>query len=166
MQNITLYHAAQEMQQRIALCADEDGCLDIDKLNAIECAFHDRAIAYVAVHKTLGHQEAALEAVRAEYDAQIARVKANRERLKEALMGAMRVTGTTLVKSDDGILAATLYPDRDESVELDEGAVFPAGLCNDPKPPAPSKSKIKAAILAGEAVAGARIVRKDRLQIK
>jgi len=166
MQNITLYHAAQEMQQRIALCADEDGCLDIDKLNAIECAFHDRAIAYVAVHKTLGHQEAALEAVRAEYDAQIAKVKANRERLKEALMGAMRVTGTTSVKSDDGILTATLYPDRDESVELDEGAVFPAGLCNDPKPPAPSKSKIKAAILAGEAVAGARIVRKDRLQIK
>lgn len=166
MKNITLYHAAQEMQQRIALCADEDGCLDIDKLNAIECAFHDRSIAYVAVHKTLGHQEAALEAVRAEYDAQIAKVKANRERLKEALMEAMRVTGTTLVKSDDGILTATLYPDRDESVELDPDATFPAALCGAPKPPAPSKTLIKAAILAGEAVAGARIVRKDRLQIK
>ena len=164
--NITLYHAAQDMQQRIALCADEDGCLDIDKLNAIECAFHDKAVAYVAVHKTLGHQEAALEAVRAEYDAQIAKVKANRERLKEALMEARRVTGTTLVKSDDGILTATLYPDRDESIELDPDATFPAALCVAPKPPAPSKTLIKAAILAGEAVAGARIVRRDRLTIR
>lgn len=35
-----------------------------------------------------------------------------------------------------------------------------------PKPPGPSKSKIKTAILAGEPVAGARIVRNDRLTIK
>jgi len=39
-------------------------------------------------------------------------------------------------------------------------------LCNDPKPPEPSKTKIKNAILAGEPVAGAYIVRKDRLTIK
>ncbi|MGL4272043.1 MAG: siphovirus Gp157 family protein, partial [Pseudomonas paracarnis] len=44
-------------------------------------------------------------------------------------------------------------------------AEFPPELCNDPKPPTPSKAKIKAAIKAGEAVAGARIVRKDRLTI-
>ena len=55
--------------------------------------------------------------------------------------------------------------ERDESVELEPDAEFPAALCNDPKPPTPSKTKIKAAIKAGEAVAGARIVRKDRLTI-
>ncbi len=164
---ITLYKASQAMQDKIALCVDEEtGELDMDKLNAIECAFNDKAIAYVAVFKTLGHNLSSLEAVRDEYNAQIDKLKDNRDKLKEALEGAMRVTGTTLVKSDDGILTATLYPDRDESIELDPDATFPAALCNDPKPPAPSKIKIKAAILAGEAVAGARIVRKDRLQIK
>ena len=78
----------------------------------------------------------------------------------------MSITGTEKISSDDGLLSATLYLDRDESVEIDEGVIFPAVLCNDPKPPEPSKSRIKTAILNGEAVAGARIVRKDRLQIK
>jgi hypothetical protein len=76
------------------------------------------------------------------------------------------MTSTEKIKSDDGLLTATLYRDRDESVEIDEGATFPAALCNDPKPPEPSKTKIKAAILAGEPVAGARIVKRDRLAIK
>lgn len=148
------------------LCTDEDGVIDVDKINAIECTFHERAIATVAVDKTLGHQLAALRSVMSEYEARIKRLDDNRARLREYLLGAMRVTGITKVKSDDGILSATLYPERDESIELEEGATFPPELCNDPKPPGPSKSKIKAAILAGQPVAGARIVRHDRLTIK
>ena len=64
-----------------------------------------------------------------------------------------------------GLFGAKLYPERDESVEIDADAEFPPELCNDPKPPTPSKTKIKAAIKRGEAIAGARIVRKDRLSI-
>jgi hypothetical protein len=78
----------------------------------------------------------------------------------------MSITGTAKISSDDGLLSAVLLTDRDESVEIDEGATFPAELCNKPKPPEPSKTLIKAAILAGEPVAGARIVRKDRLSIR
>ena len=162
----TLYQAAQDVQQAMMLCTDEDGVIDVDKINAIECTFHERAIATVAVDKTLGHQLAALRSVMSEYEARIKRLDDNRARLREYLLGAMRVTGITKVKSDDGILSATLYPERDESIELEEGATFPPELCNDPKPPGPSKSKIKAAILAGQPVAGARIVRHDRLTIK
>ena len=77
----------------------------------------------------------------------------------------MRATGITEVKHETGLFSAKLHLDRDESVELDDGADFPPELCDDPKPPAPSKSKIKAAIKAGEPVAGARLVRKDRLTI-
>jgi len=163
----TLYQAAADMQQKIILCVDPDtGELDIDKLNAIECSFHERAVATVAVDKTMGHQLAALRSVMSEYEARIKRMDDNRTRLRENLAGAMRVTGVNKVTSDDGILCATLYIGRDESVEIDEGATFDASLCNDPKPPGPSKSKIKAAILSGEPVAGARIVRHDRLTIK
>ena len=165
--NITLYRAAEDVQQKMALCTDpETGELDIDKLNAIECTFHDRGIAYVAVYKNLGLTEAALDSVITEYEAQRDKVRANRQRLKDSLMGAMHYTGTHKITSDDGVLSATFFPERDESVELDPDATFPGSLCNDPKPPTPSKTKIRAAILAGEPVAGARLVKRDRLQIK
>jgi hypothetical protein len=162
----TLYQAAQDVQQAMFLCTDEDGVIDIDKINAIQCTFHEKAVATVAVDKTIAHQLTALRSVVAEYEARIKRLDDSRARLRTNLMGAMRSTGFHSIKSDDGILSATLYPGRDESVEIEDGATFPPSLCNDPKPPGPSKTKIKAAILAGEAVAGARIVRHDRLTIK
>jgi hypothetical protein len=164
--NITLYKAAQDVQNAIALCVDDDGVLDADKLDDIEATFHDRAVAVVAVYKGKGHTIDMLKSYLVEIQDRIAREEKNRERLKDYLQGAMTITGTTSIKSDDGLLQATLSPGRDESVEIDEGATFPYALCNDPKPPEPSKTLIKAAILKGEAVAGARIVRKDRLTIK
>lgn len=88
------------------------------------------------------------------------------EKLREYLAENMKASGITEIKADDRSFVVKLYPDRDESVELDADVVFPPELCNEPKPPTPSKSKIKAAILAGDPVAGARIVRKDRLTIK
>lgn len=88
------------------------------------------------------------------------------EHLRRYLADNMRASGITEIKADDRSFAIKLFIDRDESVHIDEGAEFPPELCADPKPPLPSKSKIKSAILAGEPVAGARIVRKDRLQIK
>ena len=88
------------------------------------------------------------------------------QHLRDYLANNMLATGITEIKAEDRSFVVKLYPGRDESIELDEGIEWPASLCNDPKPPAPSKTKIKAAILAGEAVAGARIVRKDRLTIR
>lgn len=86
------------------------------------------------------------------------------ERLRDYLAANMAMSGISEIKGEGFI--AKLYRDRDESVELEEGATFPPELCADPKPPAPSKTKIKAAILKGEPVAGAQIVRRDRLTIK
>jgi len=88
------------------------------------------------------------------------------EKLREYLAENMKASGISEIKADDRSFIVKLYPERDEVVELDEGALFPASLCVEPKPPAPSKTKIRAAILAGEPVSGARIVRKDRLTIK
>lgn len=86
--------------------------------------------------------------------------------LRKYLGENMARLGITKIEASDLSFQVIRYPERDESVELDEGATFPPELCGDPKPPAPSKSKIKAAILAGQAVNGARIVKRDRLAIK
>ena len=164
---ISLYHASRDVQNKIALCVDpETGEFDTDKLDMIEASFNERAVAVAAVYKGKGHTVEMLESYLLEIQSQIKREKANQERLKDYLQACMSITGTKQIKSDDGLLTATPYPERDEVVEIDEGITFPAALCNDPKPPTPSKTKIKNAILAGEAVAGAQIVRKDRLQIK
>jgi len=103
----------------------------------------------------------------------IARIKARQdayerkaEKLRAYLAENMKVSGIHEIKAADGSFVVKLYPDRDESVVIEDGVVFPASLCNEPKPPTPSKTKIKVAILAGEPVAGASIVRKDRLVIK
>lgn len=87
-------------------------------------------------------------------------------RLREYLQENMAACGISEIKANDGSFAVKLYIGRDEAVELDDNAQFPPELCNDPKPPAPSKTKIKAAILAGQPIAGAKIVRRDRLVIK
>ena len=88
------------------------------------------------------------------------------EHLRDYLAQNMAVAGITEIKAEDRGFVVKLYEGRDESVEIDEGVTFPPELCNEPKPPAPSKTKIRAAILAGQPVAGARIVRRDRLTIK
>lgn len=94
-------------------------------------------------------------------------IKQNKiDHLRDYLASNMELAGIVQIKADDGTFSAKLYLDRDESVEIEDGATFPPELCNDPKPPTPSKSKIKDAILAGEPVSGARIVRKPRLVIK
>ena len=163
---ISLYHAAQHVQNQIALCVDEDGVLDTDKIDAIACTFKDRAVAVVAVYKGKGHTIDTLKAYQQELADRIAREQKDQERLKDYLQAAMTLAGAEKIKSDDGLLTATLQAGRDESVEIDDGVTFPPELCSDPKPPGPSKTKIKAAILKGEPVAGARIVRKDRITIK
>lgn len=86
--------------------------------------------------------------------------------LRKYLGENMARLGITKIEAADLSFQVIRYPERDESVELDDDAIFPPELCNDPKPPAPSKSKIKAAIIAGHPVSGARIVKRDRLAIK
>ena len=163
---ISLYHAAQDVQNQIALCVDEDGVIDTDKLDAIACSFQDRAVATIAVYKGKGHTIDTLKSYLQEITDRIKREQKDQERLKDYLLASMSIAGVDKIKSDDGLLNATRYPARDESVEIDEGVIFPPELCNAPKPPEPSKTKIRQAILAGEPVTGARIIYKDRITFK
>lgn len=87
-------------------------------------------------------------------------------KLREYLAQNMAACEISEIKANDSSFSVKLYVGRDEAVELDDNVQFPPELCNEPKPPAPSKTKIKAAILAGQPIAGARIVRRDRLVIK
>ena len=164
MSNITLFDAAQAVREAVSKVDPDTGEI-CEAYTASRELFEHKAVACVAYAVEENHS---LDAARAMLKAMQARLEAREKRLSKFetyLADCMRATGVMEVKHEYGLFVAKLYPERDESVELEDGAQFPLELCNDPKPPTPSKTKIKAAIKAGEAVAGARLVRKDRLAI-
>lgn len=162
---LTLYKAT-ELARLENFVDAETGEIDTDAFEQAGIVLAEKQRAVVAYVK---NQEALIGMLKtAEQDLSAKRKTAEKriESLKAYLMDNMRATGTEEIKSADGTFSAKLYLARDESVVLDDGAAFPPELCNPPKPPEPSKTLIKAAILRGEAVQGASIVRKDRLAIK
>ncbi len=164
MANITLFDAAQQVREALNQ-ADPDTGEIVESYASSRALFEQKAVGCVAYAKEEAVTIAAAKAMLKEMADKIASREKRLERFEAYMADCMKATGITEVRHETGLWGAKLYPDRDESVELEEGATFPPELCNDPKPPAPSKTKIKAAIKAGQPVAGARIVRKDRLTI-
>ena len=161
---ITLFQAAQSVREALTT-VDPDTGEYTDAYTASRELFQLKAGACVAFYAEESAAIDAADKLLKSMAETVSKRKARLARFHDYMADCMKATGVTKV-SADGLLTATLYADRDESVELDEGAEFPPELCADPKPPLPSKTKIKQAILAGEPVAGARIVRNDRLTIK
>ena len=162
--NLTLFDAAQQVREALHQVDPDTGELS-EAYTESRALFEQKAVTCVAYAKeqaaSIASARAMLKTMAEKIDAEEARL----DRFKTYLADCMKATGTTEVKHELGLFSAKLHIGRDESIEIDEGATFPPELCNAPKPPAPSKTAIKAAIKAGEAVAGARIVRKDRLTI-
>ena len=164
MNKLTLFDAAQSVRESLSAVDPETGELT-DAYTSSRELFERKGGACVAFAVDESAQIDAARNMLKAMTEQVAKRQARLDRFHSYMLDCMKNAGITKV-SADGLATATLYENRDESVELEDGAVFPPELCADPKPPLPSKTKIKAAILAGEPVAGARIVRKDRLQIK
>ena len=164
MTALTLFDLAAQVRESVNQIDPDTGEI-IESYTENRALFEHKAVACVAYAKeeaaTLASAKAMLKDMAAKVEAREKRL----ERFEAYLADCMKATGITEVKHELGLFGAKLYPERDESVEIDADAEFPPELCNDPKPPTPSKTKIKAAIKAGEAVAGARIVRKDRLTL-
>lgn len=161
---LTLFDLAAQVRESVSQVDPETGEI-IEAYTESRALFQQKAVACVAYAKeeaaTIDSGKAMLKEMAAKIEAREKRL----ERFKSYIADCMKATGVKEVSHELGLFSAKLYVDRDESVELDDDATFPPALCNDPKPPTPSKTKIKNAIKAGEAVSGARIVRKDRLQI-
>lgn len=166
MSNITLYEIASDFASIL------DNAFDLETGEALP-VFQEKRALFASKSSAVGayilNAEATLETMTAHIKAVQARVKTQQAKidwLRGYLASNMELAGITEIKANDGTFTIKYYPERDESVEIEDGATFPPELCADPKPPAPSKTKIKEAILAGEPVSGARIVRKPRLVIK
>ena len=142
----------------------ETGEIDLLAYDNAQIALADKQQAVVAYVKNLDVNRKAVKAVIDELKVRLQAIDKKDERLREYLIANMKQAGISKIEAPT--FTATLSIDRDESLIIDDGATFDPSLCLDPKPPAPSKTLIKAAIERGEPIDGARIVRNDRLTIK
>lgn len=96
-----------------------------------------------------------------------AAIEKRAEKLREYLAFNMKRTGISEITAQDGTFSAKLYVDRDSAVEIFDEKQIPAKFMKTPKTPdlKPSKTDIGKAIKAGEEVPGARIVKRDRLDL-
>lgn len=164
MSELTLFEIAQQVRESVNLIDPETGEISEHYTESREL-FASKAVACIAYAKD---EQATIAAAKNLLKGMVTKIDAREKRLERFyayIADCMLNSGIKEINHELGLFGAKLFIGRDESVEIDEGAVFPLSLCDDPKPPTPSKTKIKAAIKAGEAVAGARIVRKDRLSI-
>lgn len=160
--SITLIQAAQDVRALLN-CVDPETGEIVDTYSASTALFEQKAVGCVAYIKEKEAEISVAQKRMKEMDANLEKEERRLERFKEYVLECMKTSGINEVRGDAGLFGAKLYLNRDESVKLEDGAEFPPELCNAPKPPTPSKTKIEKAINAGQAVPGARIVRKDRL---
>lgn len=163
MTALTLFDLAQQVRDAVNQIDPETGEIIENYADSREL-FQQKGVACVAYAKTEAANLEAAEQLLKQMQDQIKARASRLERFKAYIADGMKFAGITEIKDGHAMFGAKLYLERDESIEIDPDATFPPDLCNDPKPPAPSKSKIKAAIKRGEPIAGARIVRNDRLQ--
>ena len=166
MTALTLYQISDDLVALLDAAIDPDTGELLPAFEAARELFADKAAQVAAYTLNLDATAAAIHEHIKAAERKAKALATKSQHLRDYLQTHMARTGIAEIKSLDGLFTARLYPQRDEHVELDPDAVWPPELCAEPRPPAPSKTKIKAAILAGQALAGARIVRADRLVIK
>lgn len=144
----------------------ETGEIDLVGFEGAQITLQERARAVIAYIKNQDVMVNAIKQAETDLSSKRKDLESKSAMLKTYLLNAMKVSNMTEIQALDGTFKAKLYIDRDESVFIEDGVTFPLELCNPPKAPEPSKTLIKEAILKGEPVKGAKIIKKDRLEIK
>lgn len=165
MTTIALYKVAEELIPLLETI-DEDGCIP-PELEAALAAFEGKGASVAAYilnctkHAEMIHQAAM------DMDARAAKFEKRAESLKEYLRINMKRTGITEISSPE--FNVKLHIDRDSKVEIFDEKQIPAAYMRtpEPKPPVavPDKKLIADHIKQGKEVAGARVVKSDRLTI-
>jgi hypothetical protein len=164
--NITLHQATEEVRALLDQIDPDTGELPEGFENA-RAVVTTKAVAVTAY---IVESERSLEGVKAYAKELAAKIKAEEKRqewLRKYLQDHMAMAGITEVKDDRGIFKASLAIGRDEAVEIFDEAQVPSDYMREiPAKQEPDKTLIKKALKDGFEVAGAKLVKRDRLTIK
>lgn len=162
---ITLHAATEQVRELLDQIDPETGELPEGYDNA-RALVEQKATAVVAYALESEKQADMVEDYAKEL---LSRAKSQRNRvtwLRRYLCEHMAALGITEIKDERGLFKATLAVGRDEAVEVFDAEQVPADFVRVVTKTEPDKTAIKAAIKAGTEVAGAKLVKRDRLTIK
>lgn len=164
-----LYLLAQEyknLENSLLASADEEtGEIDIDiaaTLEKIQGTFEEKAISVATVYRNLGTYSGNIDAEIKRLQALKKRVDREQDRVKDYLAQACEMTGTDSLR---GVYANISFRKSEQTV-IDDESVLPKEFVIEKVTYSPDKTKIKAAIKAGQEVQGAHIEVKNNIQIR
>lgn len=163
---ITLSSLADELESSLDQMDPETGELGTEYGHIREMV-ETKAASVAAYALNSEAQADAMEARAKELAAGAKAIRKRGEWLRRYLLENMQRTGITEIKANDGSLRIKRYPERDVSVEVFQPELVPADYMRViPATEAPDKTLIGRALKDGFDVAGCRIVKRDRLEVK
>lgn len=164
--NITLSAAARQLEETFDQIDPETGELPEGYQSARDLVA-TKAEAVAAYMLNSASYADMLKARSAELAKQATSIEKRRKWLERYLLENMASAGMTEIRANDGSFRVRRYPERDASVEILDAAQLPEDYLREiPAKHEPDKTLIKKAINDGHDVPGARIVKRDRLEIK
>lgn len=162
--NLKLYEIADDVRALMESGFDEETGEMLPELVQALAAFEGKGAAVAAYVLNIEAEAEAIAQAAKRITARKRSLDARAEHMRDYLRYNMGLTGIKRIDAADHSFSVTLAPGRDESLQVDDGAEFPDSLTRIKREP--DKAAIKAAIKAGEPIAGARLVLRDRLTIR
>lgn len=161
-----LSHEYVELYNALIETADEEtGEVDIDiskALEQVQGAFEEKAIATATVYRAMGNYSDEIDKEIKRLQALKKHVDGEQRRIADYLTEACERTGTVSLK---GVYANITFRKSEQTV-IDDESILPVDYVIEKITYSPDKTKIKAAIKAGQEVQGAHIEVKNNIQIK
>lgn len=162
--NLKLYEIADDVRALMESGFDEETGEMLPELVQALTAFEGKGAAVAAYVLNIEAEAEAIAQAAKRITARKRTLDARAEHMRDYLRYNMGLAGINRIDAADHSFSITLAPGRDESLQVDDDATFPDSLTRIKREP--DKAAIKAAIKAGEPIAGARLVLRDRLTIR
>lgn len=163
---ITLHAATEAVRELLDQINPETG----EMPEGFEQARELVAQKAVATTAYLLEQERHLESVKAyikELNAKVKTAEKRQDWLRGYLQSHMSAAGISEIKDERGLFHARLLRERDEAIDVYDESQLPDDYKREiPAKYEPDKTLIKLACKEGYTVPGARLIKKDRLEIK
>lgn len=164
-ENIMNLYKALELVNLERFIDQETGEIDIEGFNAAKAELHEKMRAVVAYIKNqqiiVDNLSNTIKDLQAKKEVKINKI----DSLKDYLKSIMIQNQTKKIEATDGSFYASLSG-ISKSVIIEDDAVIPTEYLNDPKPPEPSKTKLKAALESGMAIDGVYLKETQKILIK
>ena len=162
---MNLYELTAEYQNALdSIRIDEETgeVKGFEAVDAMDCAFEEKAEAYAVYIKSLDAMAGALQSEAKSLADRKKAVETRRDQMKNHLALSMVALGKEKIET----ARAALSFRKSTSVQISDDTIIPDDLCNIKTERKPDKTAIGKLLKAGKAVPGAELKKSSNLQVK